>query len=190
MAGSRANVRSGTLDRQESCMMNDGMDQLRRALDGRYELLHEIGAGGMAVVYLAKDLRHGRSVAIKVLRSEIGAAIGSERFLREIQIVSRLTCPNILPLYDSGRAGDSLFYVMPYVEGRSLRDLLRERTFLPLEEALRLAADVGDALDFAHEHGIVHRDIKPENILIEAGRAIVADFGIARAVNAAAAEAI
>jgi len=171
-------------------MMNDGMDQLRRALDGRYELLHEIGAGGMAVVYLAKDLRHGRSVAIKVLRSEIGAAIGSERFLREIQIVSRLTCPNILPLYDSGRAGDSLFYVMPYVEGRSLRDLLRERTFLPLEEALRLAGDVGDALDFAHEHGIVHRDIKPENILIEAGRAIVADFGIARAVNAAAAEAI
>ena len=170
--------------------MNDGLDELRQALDGRYELLRELGAGGMAVVYLAKDLRHGRSVAIKVLRTEIGAAIGPERFLREIQIVSQLTCPNILPLYDSGRAGDRLFYVMPYVEGRSLRDLLRQRTFLPLDDAIRFAGEVGEALDFAHQHGIVHRDIKPENILIQAGHAIVADFGIARAIDAAAAEAI
>jgi hypothetical protein len=166
----------------------DGFDALNQALAGRYLLEDEIGAGGMAVVYRARDLIHDRPVAIKVLRADIAVCIGSERFLREIQIVSRLTCPYILPLYESGEAGDRLYFVMPFVEGRSLRDILTQRTSLPLDEVLRFAGEVGEALDFAHSQGIVHRDIKPENILIEAGHAMVADFGIARAIDVGASD--
>jgi hypothetical protein len=166
--------------------MGESLEQLRAELRGRYTLLRQVGAGGMALVYLAKDERHARLVALKVLRTEIGATIGPQRFLREIQIVSQLSCPRILPLYESGSAGDQLYYVMPFVDGCSLRDALNQRTFLPLDETLQIAADVAEALDFAHSHGIVHRDIKPENILLaEPGHAVVADFGIARAIDAA-----
>ena len=170
--------------------MSDSLDEVREALEGRYAIERELGSGGMAVVYLAKDLQHGRSVAVKILRSDIAACLGPERFVREIRILSQLTHPNILPLYDSGRVGDRLFYVMPRAEGGSLRDTLKKRTFLPLDEVLRVAAEVGEALDFAHSHGIVHRDIKPENILNEAGHAVVADFGIARAIDVAAGDTL
>src|SRR5256886_1097208 len=140
----------------------------------------------MATVYLARDLRHGRLVAIKVLRPEIAAALGPERFLREIEVAARLTHPHILPLHDSGQAGGSLYYVMPYIEGESLRDRLEREGQLPLEEALRITREVASALSYAHGHDVVHRDIKPENILLSGGEAVVADFGIARAITAAA----
>jgi tetratricopeptide (TPR) repeat protein len=167
-----------------------GVEALNRALAGRYALEDEIGSGGMAVVYRARDLVHGRAVAIKVLRTDIAARIGPDRFLREIRILSRLTSPHILPLYESGQAADRLFFVMPYVQGGSLREMLRRQPFLPLDEALRFTTEVGEALDFAHSQGIVHRDVKPENVLIEGGHAMVADFGIARAIDAVAAELI
>src|SRR5436309_672326 len=140
----------------------------------------------MATVYLARDLRHGRPVAIKVLRPEIAAALGPERFLREIETAARLTHPHILALHDSGQAGGSLYYVMPYIEGESLRDRLEREGPLPLEEALRITREVASALSYAHSHDVVHRDIKPENILLSGGEAVVADFGIARAITAAA----
>src|SRR5438874_8681520 len=140
----------------------------------------------MATVYLARDLRHGRLVAIKVLRPEIAAALGPERFLREIELAARLTHPHILPLHDSGQAGGSLYYVMPYIEGESLRDRLEREGQLPLEEALRITREVASALSYAHGHDVVHRDIKPENILLSGGEAVVADFGIARAITQAA----
>src|SRR5437667_7050378 len=160
--------------------------QLQAALADRYALERELGRGGMATVYLARDLRHGRPVAIKVLRPEIAAALGPERFLREIETAARLTHPHILALHDSGQAGGSLYYVMPYIEGESLRDRLEREGPLPLEEALRITREVADALSYAHDHDVVHRDIKPENILFQAGHAVVADFGIARAITAAA----
>src|SRR5437773_6837774 len=140
----------------------------------------------MATVYLARDLKHGRPVAIKVLRPEIAAALGPERFLREIEMAARLTHPHILPLHDSGQAGGALYYVMPYIEGESLRDRLEREGPLPLEEALRITREVASALSYAHSHDVVHRDIKPENILLSGGEAVVADFGIARAITAAA----
>src|SRR5256714_6571785 len=139
----------------------------------------------MATVFLAEDLKHHRSVAIKVLHSELAAALGSERFLREIEIAARLQHPHILPLYDSGAAAGLLYYVMPYVEGESLRDRLAREKQLSLEDALRIATEVAGALAYAHSHGIVHRDIKPENIMLSGGTAVVADFGIARAVSVA-----
>src|SRR6266567_3085170 len=135
----------------------------------------------------AIDLKHGRSVAVKVLRPEIAAALGAERFLREIEIAARLTHPHILPLHDSGEAGGFLYYVMPFVEGESLRDRLNREPQLPVEEAVRIAREVATALSHAHGHDVVHRDIKPENILLSGGEAVVADFGIARAITAAAA---
>jgi eukaryotic-like serine/threonine-protein kinase len=159
------------------------LDRFRAALGGRYELERELGAGGMAVVYLATDPRHGRRVAIKVLRPELARAIGAERFLREIGIAARLSHPNILPLHDSGEADGFLYYVMPFVEGESLRDRLDRETQLGLEEALRIARQVGDALSHAHGAGVIHRDIKPENILFQAGHAVVSDFGVARALS-------
>ncbi len=165
--------------------MTDERDRLASALQDRYLLLEEVGSGGMATVYRATEVRHGRTVAVKVLRTEIASTIGRERFLREIRIISQLAHPNILPLYDSGEAGDDLYFVMPFVEGRSLRDEIARKTFLPVEDALRYAAEIGDALDYAHTREILHRDIKPENILLEAGHAIVADFGIAKAIHAA-----
>src|SRR6266513_5405986 len=160
-------------------------ERLRIALADRYALERELGRGGMAVVFLARDLRHDRPVAIKVLRHEIAAALGAERFLREIQIAAKLHHPHILPLYDSGAAGDLLYYVMPYVEGESLRQRLDRETQLPLEDALAITRQVAGALAYAHSHDVVHRDIKPENILLESGEAVVADFGIARAITAA-----
>ena len=165
--------------------MRDLETGLRVALADRYTIDRELGRGGMAVVYLAHDRRHDRAVAIKVLRDEIAAALGAERFLREIRIAAKLHHPHILPLYDSGAAGESLYYVMPYVEGESLRERLDRENQLALADALAIARQVAAALAYAHAHDIVHRDIKPENILLEHGEAVVADFGIARAVTAA-----
>jgi len=159
--------------------------RLTAALADRYRIEREVGAGGMATVHLAEDLKHHRRVAIKVLRAELGAALGRERFLREIEISAQLHHPHILPLYDSGEAGGLLYYVMPYVEGESLRDRLAREKQLPLDEALQITREVADALSYAHSRGVVHRDIKPENILLESGHAVVADFGIARAITAA-----
>lgn len=165
--------------------MTEPRNSITRALNDRYVLEREIGSGGMATVYRATDVRHDRAVAVKILHPEIASTIGRERFLREIRILSHLTHPNILPLYDSGEAGDDLFYVMPFIEGRSLRHQLAQKTFLPLDDALRFGSEIGEALDFACAKGILHRDIKPENILIEEGHAVVADFGIAKAIVAA-----
>jgi len=162
--------------------------RLRDALSDRYRIERELGRGGMATVFLAEDLRHHRQVAIKVLDPEVAAAVGSERFLREIETVARLTHPHILPLHDSGQAGGLLYYVMPHVAGESLRQRLEREKQLPVEEALRLAREVADALAYAHRQGVVHRDIKPENVLLEEGHALVADFGIARAVAGAGGE--
>src|SRR2546425_676271 len=139
----------------------------------------------MAIVYRAHDLKHDRPVAVKVLRSEVAAALGSERFLREIQIAARLNHPHILPLLDSGQADGILYYVMPFVEGESLRDRLTREGQLPLEQALQITREVVGALSYAHSHEVVHRDIKPENILLSGGVALVADFGIARAITSA-----
>ena len=159
-------------------------------LAGRYTLEREVGRGGMATVYLALDQRHRRAVAVKILRPEIAASVGPQRFLREIEIAARLTHPHILPLYDSGEAGGILYYVMPFVEGESLRDRLRREGCLPPEEARRIAHEVADALAYAHAQGVVHRDIKPGNILLESGHAVVADFGIARALTEASGDDI
>ena len=172
--------------------MPDILTRLAAALGGRYAIERELGAGGMALVYLARDLRHHRLVAIKVLRPELAATLGSERFLREIDVAAGLQHPHIVPLYDSGagtaETGSSgiLYYVMPYVEGESLRDRLRRESRLPVPEATRLGIEVASALVYAHGHGVVHRDIKPENILLSAGHALVADFGIARAIDTSA----
>jgi tetratricopeptide (TPR) repeat protein/TolB-like protein len=156
---------------------------LKDSLADRFTVEREIGRGGMATVYLARDLRHDRLVALKVLHPEISHALGAERFLREIAIAARLSHPHILPLYDSGEANGSLFFVMPFIEGESLREHLTREVQLPLAEAVRLTIEISEALEYAHEQGIVHRDIKPENILISGAHAIVADFGIARAIT-------
>ncbi len=169
--------------------MDDLHTRVEQAIGNRYRFERELGRGGMAIVYLAEDLRHRRRVAIKVLRPELAQALGADRFLREIEMVAQLTHPNILPLHDSGDAGEHLlYYVMPYVEGRSLRDRITRERQLPLDDALRIAREVADALAHAHAQGIIHRDIKPENILLQAGHAVVTDFGIARAVDAAGAD--
>ena len=156
---------------------------LAKSLSDRYRIGRELGRGGMATVFLAEDLKHGRQVAIKVMLPEMAAAIGHDRFLREIEIAARLTHPHILPLHDSGAADGQLFYVMPYIEGESLADRLAQKKQLSLEESLRLTREIASALNHAHQHGLVHRDIKPANILLADGIAIVADFGIARAIN-------
>jgi len=158
-------------------------ERLAVALDGRYTILQQLGEGGMAIVYLARDLRHDRGVALKALRPEISAEIGEDRFLREIRLAAGLNHPHILPVHDSGTAGGVLFYVMPNMEGAALRDRLERERQLPLEEALRLTREVASALDYAHRHNVVHRDIKPENILLHEGAAMVADFGIGKAVT-------
>jgi serine/threonine-protein kinase len=168
--------------------VTDTLAVLQTALADRYTLERELGRGGMATVYLARDLKHGRPVAIKVLRPELAAALGSERFLREIQLTANLQHPHILALYDSGEAAGFLYYVMPLVEGESLRDRLAREKQLPLDEALAIATQVVAVLGYAHQRGIIHRDIKPENILLSAGEAVVADFGIARAVSVAGGE--
>src|ERR1044071_1886471 len=168
--------------------MTDAGARLTSALADRYRLERELGAGGMATVYLAEDLRHHRKVAIKVLRPELASAVGPERFLREIETTANLRHPHILPLYDSGEAEGFLYYVMPFIEGQSLRDRMGSGTPIPVEDALRITREVADALGYAHARGVIHRDIKPENILLEGGHAVVADFGIAKAVSAAGAE--
>jgi eukaryotic-like serine/threonine-protein kinase len=160
-------------------------ERLAAALADSYRLERELGQGGMAIVFLAEDRKHHRQVAVKILRAELAGMLGPERFLREIETVARLHHPHILPLYDSGQADGFLYYVMPLAEGESLRDRLRREKQLPLHDALQIAREVADALSYAHAHGVVHRDIKPENILLESGHAVVADFGIARAVSAA-----
>jgi eukaryotic-like serine/threonine-protein kinase len=165
--------------------MSEVAGRLATALAERYRIERELGQGGMATVYLARDLRHKREVAIKVLRPELAAALGPERFLREIETTANLRHPSILPLYDSGEAGGFLFYVMPFVEGESLRDCLTRDKQLPVDTALQIAREAADALGYAHARGVIHRDIKPENILLESGHAVVADFGIAKAVSAA-----
>ncbi len=165
--------------------MTDPFAELNAALPDHYMIDRELGRGGMALVYLARDTRHERFVALKTLRPEIAIALGRERFLREIKLAARLQHPNILPVYDSGDAGGTLYYVMPYVEGESLRDRLDREPQLPVDDALQIAREVAEALAYAHEHDVVHRDIKPENIMLSGGHAIVADFGIARAVSAA-----
>src|SRR6266699_1515922 len=168
--------------------LTDPLARLQAAPADRYTIERELGRGGMATVYLAQDRKHHRQVAIKVLMPELAAALGPERFLREIDTAARLNHPHILPLHDSGEAEGFLFYVMPYVEGESLRDRLSRKKQLPLGDALQIAREVADALSYAHSHDVVHRDIKPENILFEAGHAVVTDFGIARAITAAGGE--
>src|SRR5438094_551323 len=170
--------------------MSGVLDRLRAALVERYDIEREIGRGGMATVYVAQDLKHHRSVAVQVLHPHLADNLGPERFLREIQIAASLQHPHILPLYDSGQAGGLLYYVMPYVEGESLRRRLEREKQLPLDDALEVARAVAAALDYAHRHHVVHRDIKPENVMLHEGEAMVTDFGIAKAVSAAAADTL
>ena len=159
------------------------------ALRDRYTLDRELGRGGMATVYLAHDLKHDREVALKVLRPDLAATLGPERFQREIRFAARLQHPHILSVYDSGESGGQLWFTMPFVEGESLRDRLRRERQLSLDDALRVARETAEALGYAHEHGIIHRDIKPENIMLTRdGNTLVADFGIARAVGAEGSE--
>jgi len=165
--------------------MTDPLPRLTAALADRYRIERELGQGGMATVYLAQDLKHDRRVAVKVLRPELAAVIGAERFLSEIKTTANLQHPHILPLFDSGEADSFLFYVMPYVEGESLRDRIDREKQLPVADAVRIGAEVASALDYAHRHNVIHRDIKPENILLHDGRALVADFGIALAASKA-----
>src|SRR5215216_6459729 len=160
-------------------------DQLQSSLLGRYTIEREVGRGGMATVYLARDLKHQRVVALKVLDPELGAILGAERFLTEIRVTAHLQHPNLLPLFDSGEADGLLYYVMPFVDGESLRARLDRETQLPVQEAVRIAAAVANALDFAHRHGVIHRDLKPDNILLQDGQPMLADFGIALAVTKA-----
>jgi Tol biopolymer transport system component/tRNA A-37 threonylcarbamoyl transferase component Bud32 len=165
--------------------MSDSLQRLTAALSDRYRIERELGSGGMATVYLAQDIKHDRRVAVKVLRPELAAVIGAERFLAEIKTTANLQHPHILPLHDSGSVDGFLFYVMPYIDGESLRDRLNRERQLPVNESVRLATEIASALDYAHRHGVVHRDIKPENILLHDGSALVADFGIALAVSTA-----
>lgn len=163
--------------------MTDHITPLRTALADRYRVVRELGVGGMATVYLARDLKHDRDVAIKVLKAELGAVLGVERFLSEIKVTANLQHPNLLPLFDSGEAAGLLFYVMPYVDGETLRARLDREKQLPIDETLRITAALAAALQYAHERGVIHRDLKPENILLQAGQPVIADFGIALAVS-------
>ena len=164
---------------------SDPIDRLKAALEGRYAIERELGEGGMATVYLAQDLRHQRNVALKVLKPELAAVIGGERFLAEIQTTANLQHPHILPLFDSGEEDGFLYYVMPFVEGESLREKLDRERQLGVDEALHITKAVASALQYAHDRDVIHRDIKPENILLHAGQPVVADFGIALALSAA-----
>jgi serine/threonine-protein kinase len=163
--------------------MTESMLQAGALLAGNYHLERELGSGAMATVYLAHDRKRDRQVALKILRPDVAHSIGSERFLQEIRFASTLSHPHILPLYDSGQTDGFLFYAMPNVQGHSLRDLLAGESTLRVEEAVRIAEQVCDALDYAHRHGVVHRDMKPENIMLQDGHALVADFGIGKAMS-------
>ena len=165
-------------------------EKLTEALKGKYKINRELGRGGMATVFLAEDLRHGRDVAVKVLHPDLSSALGADRFLREIRLAARLNHPHILPLFDSGEANGFLYYVMPYIEGESLRDLMTREGRIPIDQACSIARSVAGALDYANRNKIVHRDIKPENIMINEGEAMVMDFGIAKALTAASNETL
>jgi serine/threonine protein kinase len=166
-------------------LMDDPLERLRSALAGRYAVEWEVGRGGMSRVYAARDLRHGRRVAIKVLRPDLASILGADRFLQEIEIAARLQHPHILPLFDSGEADGLLFYVMPFVTGETLRARLSRMGRLTIPDAARIAREITDALGHAHREGVVHRDIKPENVMLGAGHAYVMDFGIAKALSEA-----
>ena len=173
--------------------MAEVTERLSTTLADRYRIARRLGEGGMATVYLAEDLKHDRKVALKVLRPELAAVLGAERFVQEIKTTAQLQHPHILPLYDSGSTSaaqsgstEFLYYVMPYIPGETLREKLNREVQLGIDEAVKITTEVADALQYAHEQGVVHRDIKPENILLHSGRAMVADFGIALAVSAAA----
>ena len=159
--------------------MSDVVARLNAALEGRYRVERGLGEGGMATVYLAEDLKHNRKVALKVLKPELAAVVGAERFLAEIKTTANLQHPHILPLFDSGEADGFLYFVMPYIEGETLRDRIDREKQLPVDEAVRIATEVAEALQVAHEQGVIHRDIKPANILLGRGHPLVADFGIA-----------
>ncbi|HZM16286.1 MAG TPA: protein kinase, partial [Candidatus Krumholzibacteria bacterium] len=165
--------------------MSEPIDPLQAAVSDRYTVERKLGAGGMATVYLAQDVRHNRKVAIKVMDPDLAELIGAPRFLKEIETTASLQHPNILPLYDSGRVGTTVFYVMPYVQGESLRARLTRETQLPVGDAIRIASEIAAALDYAHRHGVIHRDIKPDNVLFQDGRSLVADFGLALAGSSA-----
>ncbi len=166
--------------------MTEITSRLSTALADRYKIERHLGEGGMATVYLAEDLKHKRKVAVKVLRPELAAVLGAERFVQEITTTANLQHPHILPLFDSGEADSFLYYVMPFIDGETLRDKLNRETQLGIEESVKITTDIAGALHYAHGEGVIHRDIKPENILIHNGRPMVADFGIALAVSAAA----
>ncbi len=170
--------------------MADLRPSVQDALADRYVVERELGRGGMATVYLAQDVKHERPVALKVLRRGVAESMGAERFLREIKLAAKLQHPHILALYDSGEADGALFYVTPYIEGESLGQRLKRESRLPLDDALQLTREIADALDYAHERNVIHRDIKPDNILLAGTHAIVADFGIARAIVRASEEAL
>src|SRR3954467_8644743 len=164
--------------------MTELREQIVHALADRYRIQREIGAGGMATGYLARDVKHDRMVALKILNPDLAAVMGVERFLAEIRVTAHLQHPNLLPLFDSGETSDgSLFYVMPFVEGESLRQRLDREKQLPVDEALRITTAIASALDYAHRHHVVHRDLKPENVLFQEGQPLVSDFGIALAVS-------
>jgi serine/threonine-protein kinase len=165
--------------------VTDAKESLAEALGDRYSLQREVGRGGMATVYLAHDNQQRQLVAIKVMHSNLADALDSKRFRREMGIAASLAHPLIVPLHDSGTAGDVLYYIMPYVEGESLYERLQRERRLPLDDALRITHDVAAALGYAHSRGVLHRDVKPENILLAGGRALIADFGLARAIGAA-----
>ncbi|MEO8575516.1 MAG: protein kinase [Gemmatimonadales bacterium] len=166
------------------------LEKLTQALEGKYRIIKEVGRGGMATVYLAEDLRHGRDVAVKVLHPDLSSALGSDRFLREIRLAARLNHPHILPLFDSGEADGFLYYVMPFIVGESLRDFLNREGRISIDQACTITRSIGGALDYAHRNHIVHRDIKPENIMMNEGEAMVMDFGIAKALTAASADTL
>jgi serine/threonine protein kinase/tetratricopeptide (TPR) repeat protein len=168
---------------------DEAANYVPEVLGDRYRIGKQLGRGGMSSVYLAQDLKHARDVAVKVIRPELAQSLASERFLREIEIAARLRHPNIVPLFDSGEAGDALFFVMPYEEGQSLRDRLRDGGALPISEAVNVLRDVARALAYAHDRGVVHRDVKPDNVMLSSGAAVVTDFGIAKAIAAASAAA-
>jgi eukaryotic-like serine/threonine-protein kinase len=186
-ACSRKHARVGTFPAMNPA---DPASRLAAALADRYRLDRELGAGGMATVYLARDLKHDRDVAIKVLKPELGAVLGAERFLNEIRTTAKLQHPHLLPLFDSGEVDGLLYYVMPYVEGDTLHSRIRAEQQLSVDTTIRLITTLAGALDFAHARGVVHRDLKPENILLQAGQPVIADFGIALAVAQAGGERI
>jgi len=166
--------------------MPETSPRLTKALASRYRLERELGSGGMATVYLAEDVKHHRKVAVKVLKPQLAATLGAERFSKEIETVAGFQHPHILPLLDSGHVGGFLYYVMPYVEGESLRDRLARQGELPIHDAVKILVEVTDALAYAHARGVVHRDIKPDNVLLSGRHALVTDFGVAKAVSEAA----